>query len=507
MRRKPVKPDPDWVVGSAGQPVTGRTGAPLPRSPSEMLEPSRPPGPPGRGARGGRAARRERPPQRGLVRFFNATLTVLLVLMLGLGGAAFALKYEYEKPGPLDHSTVVVIPPGEGAIGIANRLQREGVVTDSRVLLIGYYWTRMKTYAMGTKQPNLKAGEYEIRKSASMRQVLETLVEGKAILYKVTVPEGLTSYQIVQILKAQPDLTGDVTQIPPEGSLLPDTYKFSRGADRNELIARMQADQKRYAAKQWDSRSTKVPFKSLDEALIMASLVEKETGKADEREHVASVFINRLAKHMRLQSDPTIIYYLTEGQGNLGRGIYKNEIEDKNPYNTYQIEGLPPTPICNPGRASIEAVLNPATTDDLFFVADGSGGHAFADNIRDHQKNVQRWRQLENASAKAKAAAGQAAQPADQDQSAGPGVALDMPGVTVEGGGKAPAAGGTTDAAAPADGTASQSDGTATDTSGGDAGAATGDASSAGTSADAPASDAAAPTQPATTKKKAKTKK
>lgn len=443
MGRKKAHGVADWMAGSAAQPVTSRGKAQLPRSPNEILEPVRP-APPARSGRG--KVRPPKGPRRGraTVGFLNASLTILLVLMVLGGGSAYALKYAFEQPGPLDHSTIVVIPQGEGLTGIASRLQREGVVTDSRVLLAGYYWSRTKTYFTGGRAPALKAGEYEIRKGASMRQVIDTLVEGKAILMKVTVPEGLTSYQIVQILKAQHDLTGDVTEIPAEGSLLPDTYKFSRGTDRKEIIVRMQADAKKFVAKQWETRASRVPFKTPDEAIIMASLVEKETGKADERDRVAGVFFNRLAKKMRLQSDPTIIYVVTGGKGNLGRGITRSEIDAKNEYNTYQIEGMPPTPICNPGRASIEAVLNPATTEDLYFVADGSGGHAFAASIRDHQNNVKRWRQLER-DTKAKAAASAAEQNAAQDQTAGPGVALDIPGVTVEGAAAKPAAAASSD--------------------------------------------------------------
>ncbi len=426
-RKKPGKSEPDWMSASAQSPVTARVRPQQPRSPSELLEPARAPNAPRQRSRVKSAA-----PRRGMITFVNSSLTFLLVLMMLAGGGAYAMKTAYEQPGPLDHSTVVVIPPGEGLTGIASRLQREGVITDSKVLLAGFYWDRTKSYFTGNKAPALKAGEYEIRKNASMRQVIDTLIEGKAILMKVSVPEGLTSYQIVELLKAQPDLTGDLTEVPAEGTLLPDTYKFSRGTERKEIVARMQADAKRFVAKQWETRSTRVPFKSPDEALIMASLVEKETGKADERDRVAGVFLNRITKRMRLQSDPTIIYVVTHGKGALGRGITKSEIEDKNEYNTYQIEGLPPTPICNPGRAAIEAVLNPAETKDLFFVADGSGGHAFAASIQDHQKNVLRWRQVER-EAKAKAEA-TAAAAAGQDQTAGPGVALEIPGVSVDNG-------------------------------------------------------------------------
>jgi UPF0755 protein len=424
MKRKNTgKSEAGWMSASAANPVSARVRPQQPRSPSELLEPARAPGAPRQRARG-----KGKPPRRGVITFVNSTLTVLLVLMLLAGGGAYAMKTAYEQPGPLDHSTVVVIPPGEGLTGIASRLQREGVITDSKVLLAGFYWDRVKSYVTGTKFPALKAGEYEIRKSASMRQVVDTLVEGKAILMKVSVPEGLTSYQIVQLLKGHPDLTGELTEVPAEGTLLPDTYKFSRGTERKEIVSRMQADAKKFVSKQWETRSSRVQFKTPEEALIMASLVEKETGKADERDRVAGVFLNRINKRMRLQSDPTIIYIVTGGKGALGRGITRSELDDKNAYNTYQIEGMPPTPICNPGRAAIEAVLNPAQTSDLFFVADGSGGHAFAATIQEHQKNVQHWRQVER-EAKAKAAAAGAAA---QDQSAGPGVALEMPGVSVD---------------------------------------------------------------------------
>ncbi len=412
------------MSASAAKPVTARARAQQPRSPSELLEPARAPGAP---RQRGRAKVKGGGPRRGAITLLNSTLTVLMVLGLLTGGSGYAMKYAFEQPGPLDHSAMVVIPPGVGVRGIATQLQREGVISDSRILLAGIYWASLKSYFTGGKPPNLKAGEYQIGKSASMRQVIDTLVDGKAVLAQVKVPEGLTSYQIVTLLNAQHDLTGEITEIPTEGSLLPETYKFARGTERKDVIARMQNDAKKFVAKQWETRSDRVPFKTVEEAIILASIVEKEA--RNERDRVAGVFYNRLAKHMRLQSDPTIIYVLTGGKGSLGRGITKTEIEAKNEYNTYQIEGLTPTPICNPGRAAIDAVLNPASTDDLFFVADGTGNHAFAATIRDHQNNVKRWRQVER-EAKAKAAA-DAASP---DQTAGPGVALEMPGVTVDNG-------------------------------------------------------------------------
>jgi UPF0755 protein len=228
-----------------------------------------------------------------------------------------------------------------------------------------------------------------------MRSVLDTLVEGKAILQSVTLPEGLTSYQIVQRLSDHPELTGKIDLIPREGSIMHDTYRFERGTDRNELIARMQNQQRKFLEKVWPERATDLPFRSIEEAVTLASIVEKETGKVDERPRVAAVFVNRLRKNMRLQSDPTIIYGLSGGKGTLGRGILKTEIQQMTPYNTYTMKGLPPTPIANPGRAAIEAVLRPAKTNDLFFVADGTGGHRFAETYEQHKEFVAEWRVVE----------------------------------------------------------------------------------------------------------------
>jgi UPF0755 protein len=367
-----------------------------------------------------------------MVRFLNGALTVLVLLLLLAGAAVYYVRDQFERPGPLDSSTVIAIPKGEGVNAVAQRLEREGAISDQRIFVLGAYY-------LGARN-KLKAGEYEIRKGASIRQVIDTLVEGKAILLKVSVPEGKTSWQIVQILNAQEDLTGEIKQIPEEGTLLPDTYKYSRGMDRNELIARMQSEQTKYLTRQWSQRAPDIPFTTPAEVVTMASIVEKETGRADERDRIAGVFVNRIRKKMRLQSDPTIIYYLTGGKGALGRGITRSELDAKHAYNSYQVGGLPPTPISNPGRAAIDAVLNPANTKDIYFVADGSGGHAFAETIRDHQNNVQKWRQIEKL---AKANAPAASDPAtattattttvadaEPEQSAGPGMALEMQGVS-----------------------------------------------------------------------------
>jgi UPF0755 protein len=243
---------------------------------------------------------------------------------------------------------------------------------------------------------DLKAGEYEFKAHSSVRDVVATIVEGKVVAHQVSIPEGLTSEQIVARLLQDDILAGDIKEIPREGTLLPDTYNFARGMNREQMIQRMQQAQQRLLREIWDHRSVDLPLKTPEQLVILASLVEKETGKSDERTRVAAVFVNRLKQRMKLQSDPTIIYGLAGGKGTLGRPIMKSEIEQPTPYNTYVIDGLPPGPIANPGRASLEAAANPARTRELFFVADGTGGHAFAETYEQHQKNVARLRSIES---------------------------------------------------------------------------------------------------------------
>lgn len=351
----------------------------LPHSPSEQLEPDYAPEPPERQLGLG---------QHPAVRVMNNVVTLAFVGVVALALLFYYVRVQFDQPGPLQYSTVVVVPKGDGVREIASRLEREGIISDQRIFVAAvvlYFQAQSK----------LKAGEYAIAKGASMRSVLDTLIEGKAILQSVTLPEGLTSYQIVQRIKAHPELTGKINIIPREGSLMPDTYRFERGTDRNELIARIQNQQSKFMEKVWPERATDLPFKTMEEAVTLASIVEKETGKVDERARVAAVFVNRLRKNMRLQSDPTIIYGLSGGKGTLGRGILKSEIRQMTPYNTYTMRGLPPTPIANPGRAAIEAVLRPAKTNDLYFVADGTGGHNFAETYEQHKKYVAEWREIE----------------------------------------------------------------------------------------------------------------
>ncbi len=390
---------PDSV--SRNREVTIDVGKTRPRSPAEALEP---------GIAPKRPRRKNHEPSRrigGFARFISSAMTLALAAMIIMGAGVLWFVHEFEKPGPLTVSRTLGVSRGEGPIEIADQLERDGIISNRWVFVAGHYTRAMLNRS---KPQHLKAGEYEFKKGASVAQVHAVLVEGKSILSKVTIPEGLTSAQIVERLKASDDLEGEITDIPPEGTLLPDTYRFSKGMKRQELIDRMQNEQERFLTGLWEKRQPNLPVSTPQEALILASIVEKETGRSDERERVASVFVNRLKKKMRLQSDPTIIYGLVGGQGALGRPITRSDIDGKTSHNTYQIPGLPPTPICNPGRSAIEATLNPANTDDLYFVADGSGGHAFSSSLKEHNAAVSNWRKVER-TARKEAEEGTAAAP------------------------------------------------------------------------------------------------
>jgi len=320
--------------------------------------------------------------------FGNAVITIVLVLMIGAGGVYVYGRQKLEAPGPLQEDKVVNIPARAGMTDIADILQREGVIDNNRWAFIG------SVFALKARS-ELKPGEYSFQKSASLRDVIGTIVEGKVVQHAVTIPEGLTSEQIVARLSENDVFAGAVREMPREGTLLPETYKFPRGTSRDQVIARMQQTQKRVLAEIWERRNPDIPVKTPEQLVTLASIVEKETGKADERSRVAAVFVNRLRQKIKLQSDPTIIYGLVGGRGTLGRPIKRSEIQQPSPYNTYVVEGLPPGPIANPGRASLEAAANPARTRDLFFVADGTGGHAFTETYDQHQKNVAKLRSME----------------------------------------------------------------------------------------------------------------
>lgn len=371
-------------------PTLSVTGGVHPRSPSEALEPGRAPSRPARKQR-----KRRKPQSRRVSRFVRAVsgaLTLSLVALLGAVAIGSALSHQFNRPGPLKVTQTVSIPRGEGRIEIAQRLEREGVISSRYAFVAGYL---MRSGWRTKPGMDLKAGEYEIKKGASMREVMDTLIEGKSVLYKVTIPEGLTSEQIVARLNAAPDLTGDISIIPAEGSLLPDTYSFSKNSNRSDILARMMTEQKKVLTALWSKRAPDLPISSPEDAIVLASIVEKETGRADERNRVAGVFVNRLKKKMRLQSDPTIIYGIVGGKGSLGRPITKKDISEKTAFNTYRIDGLPPGPICNPGRAALEATLNPAKTEDIFFVANATGGHTFSKTLKQHNAAVAKWRQIE----------------------------------------------------------------------------------------------------------------
>src|ERR1700682_2025079 len=349
-----------------------------PRSPRAALAPEQVPPPPKR-------SERARNP---FVVVGNAIITIILVLMIGGGGAYIYGNQKIEAPGPLPEDKIVNIPARAGMTDIADPLQREGVIDNNRWAFIG------SVFALKARS-ELKPGEYSFQKNASLRDVIGTMVEGKVVQHAVTIPEGLTSEQIVARLSENDIFAGAVKEIPREGALLPETYKFPRGTTRDQVIQRMQQTQKRVLAEIWERRNPDVPIKSPEALVTLASIIEKETGKADERTRVAAVFVNRLRQKIKLQSDPTIIYGLVGGKGTLGRPIKRSEITQPSPYNTYVIDGLPPGDRKRPGRASLEAAANPARTRDLFFVADGTGGHAFSDTYDQHQKNVARLRAME----------------------------------------------------------------------------------------------------------------
>ncbi len=348
-----------------------------PKSPRAALEPERV-------AMPGRRSRRARHP---IVMVGNAIFTLILLLTLALGGLVFWGKQRFDAPGPLAKEKIVNIPRG-GVRDIAELLVREGVIREPWVFIGG-------ALALKARGEDLKYGEYEFARHASLRDVAETIIEGKVVQHLLTFPEGLTSEQIVARLLENEVLSGNIREIPREGSLLPESYRFTRGTSREQMIQRMQQSQVKLLKEVWERRMPDLPIRSPEQLVTLASIVEKETGKPEERTRVAAVFVNRLRQNMKLQSDPTIIYGLVGGKGSLGRPIMKSEIEQPTPYNTYVISGLPPGPIANPGRASLEAAANPARTKELFFVADGTGGHAFSENYEQHLKNVARLRVIE----------------------------------------------------------------------------------------------------------------
>lgn len=361
--------------------VPGRPDMPsvlVPKSASEALRPEAGTPPP----------RRSRRARNQFVVFLNFVFSVVIFLTLAGGAAIYFGAREFEEPGPLQTTDTVLVRPNTSVAEIATQLERLNMVSDARIFRLG-------VRAFGSDS-TLKAGEYEVRSGASMRDIMELMQSGKSVQHALTIPEGMTVWQAFKRIAATEELSGEMpAELPPEGSLAADTLRFTRGMERQAIVDKLMADQRALVQGIWERRDPDLPIKDIGEFVTLASIVEKETGRADERPRVASVFVNRLRRGMRLQSDPTILYGLFGGQGKPDdRPIYRSDIDKPTPYNTYTIDGLPPGPIANPGRAALEAVANPSETKDLYFVADGTGGHVFAETLEEHNANVARYRKF-----------------------------------------------------------------------------------------------------------------
>lgn len=369
-------------------------------------------------------------------------LTFLIVGLFLTGGIVLWGKSQYTTQGPLTEAICLQVDRGSNMRRVSESLAEQGAISSPTIFRVG------ADYEEKTSQ--LKAGSFLVPPATSMSEIVDVVTQGGASTcgtevvyrigvnsvsvqvreldpatnrfveraefnpaedetpaefttvrdradtrYRVAMAEGVTSWQVVDALKSVEFLEGSVAEVPEEGTLAPDSYEVQPGDDRAEIVAKMEASQEALLAAAWEARDPELPISSPEELLILASIVEKETGVAEEREQVASVFVNRLNQGMRLQTDPTVIYGITEGEGVLGRGLRRSELRAETPWNTYVIDGLPPTPIANPGRASLIAAAQPAETDFVFFVADGTGGHAFAETLDEHNRNVARWRQIE----------------------------------------------------------------------------------------------------------------
>jgi UPF0755 protein len=369
-------------------------------------------------------------------------LTLFIVILIAMAALVAWGRNEFFAAGPLAEPICLQVERGASLSSVSRNLEERGAISDARIFRIG------AEYA--DRADDLKFGSYMVPAKASMSEVLEAITatgrstcgrdlnfrigvtksdvvlselnlatnsltevvrfdagtdplppeylevsDDPALVLRVTVAEGVTSWQVVDALKKADFLQGALETVPPEGSLAPGGYEVERGTERGAIIAEMTEKQAAILAEAWANRAEGLPYDTPEQALIMASIIEKETGIAEERGRVASVFINRLQQGMRLQTDPTVIYGITKGEGVLGRGLRQSELRRETPYNTYVIDGLPPTPIANPGAEAIRAAVNPDQTDFLFFVADGTGGHAFAETLEEHNENVARWRQIE----------------------------------------------------------------------------------------------------------------
>jgi UPF0755 protein len=316
-------------------------------------------------------------------------IALIVVLALGAGFAVGAVHWAFqqtEAPGPLAAARVHVVPKGAGMSQIARELEAAGIIADNRLFRLYARYRKLDS--------SLHAGEYEFQPAVSMADVLTQLAAGKTVLRFVTIPEGLTSREAAALVAVAVGMKG-IADVPAEGSILPETYTFTLDENRAALVGRMRDAMKETLAELWAKRAENLPVSTPEEALVLASIVEKETGLPEERQRVAAVFVNRLNRGMALQSDPTVAYAITKGQRELGRALRFKDLEVKDPYNTYYKAGLPPGPICNPGRDAIAAVLNPIESKELYFVADGTGGHAFAETLAQHNRNVAKWRKIQ----------------------------------------------------------------------------------------------------------------
>lgn len=323
-----------------------------------------------------------------MLRALARALVILVVVAAVIGGGVAWFLHAYRAPGPLTAPATVVVERGSGLAAIAAQLEAAGVVENRWVFLAG-------TALEGDR--NLKAGEYAFASGISPADAADLLARGSNVSHKITIPEGLTSVEILALVQAEPLLTGEAGDAPADGSLLPETYQFIRGDSRTAVIERMRKAMRETVDGLWTRRTNGLPFKSPQEAVTLASIVEKETGVPAERPVVASVFLNRLQASMPLQADPTVIYALTQGKKPLGRALTRADWKLDSPYNTYLVTGLPPGPIANPGRDALAAVLKPAVTDYYYFVADGSGGHVFARTLEEHNRNVAEWQKRRQA--------------------------------------------------------------------------------------------------------------
>jgi UPF0755 protein len=316
-------------------------------------------------------------------------MAALLVATIGGAAAIGYLYVRFAAPGSLSAATTVIVPRGSGIDAISQLLRTNGIIDSELVFKIG-------THVFGREKP-LKAGEYEFPVSVSPQDAMDILQSGKTVVRRLTIPEGLTTAEIIDKITKTDGLFGAITLTPADGELLPETYHFSYGDARNDMVRRMETAMHDMLDDLWKRRPSGLPYDSIRGLVTMASIVEKETGRADERPRVAGVFVSRLKIGMKLQSDPTVVYALTGGKTSFERVLTHVDLELVSPYNTYLNTGLPPGPIANPGRASLEAALNPAESGDLYFVADGSGGHAFAKTLAEHNQNVARWRAFQKA--------------------------------------------------------------------------------------------------------------